>query len=195
MQVKRWGLHTRCTFQKSTKWGIKISPNTLSFKKLFPAELIGNLQRITLLVCPTQIFRQTKEDSLDQCATLHGKFNRVVDALDTTDMGECAVHAQLFAEWGSAQYLNVFIFTVNLCFRCIVRRVGHVSATRLAMMSHWHQCRVWHWWRLRLTAVLYSPFWNKFVTRCQNRSLALLQTSDSGSLICIFVLELLICFA
>lgn len=33
----------RCTFQNSMKRGIKISPSTLSFKKLFPTELIGNL--------------------------------------------------------------------------------------------------------------------------------------------------------
>lgn len=39
-----------------------------------------------------------------------------------------------------------------------------------------------------------QPFWNKFVTRCQNQSLALLQTSDFGSLTCIFLLGLLICF-
>ncbi|XP_029897603.1 uncharacterized protein LOC115352937 isoform X1 [Aquila chrysaetos chrysaetos] len=81
----------RCTFQNSMKRGIKISPNTLSFKKLFPTELIGNLQRITLLVCPSQICRQTKEESFEQCAALLGEFSRAVDALDATGTGEFSV--------------------------------------------------------------------------------------------------------
>lgn len=95
----------RCTFQNSMKWGIKISPNTLSFKKLFPTELIGNLQRITLLLCPSQICRQTKEESFEQCAALLGEFSRVVGRPWRHRHRRIlrAIHAQVFAEWGSAQ--------------------------------------------------------------------------------------------
>lgn len=109
----------------STKRGITISPNTLSFKKLFPSELIGNLQRITLLQCPTQIFRQTREDSLDQCATLNGKFNEVVDALNTTDTREFSVPYVLRYLQNGVQLSNsfyVFIFTLNCAFAILSAR-------------------------------------------------------------------------
>uniref|UniRef100_A0A8B9TXL4 Threonylcarbamoyladenosine tRNA methylthiotransferase n=1 Tax=Anas zonorhyncha TaxID=75864 RepID=A0A8B9TXL4_9AVES len=43
----------------------------------------------------TEIFRQTKEDSLEQHPTYHSSFNRAVDALDITDRNiPCAVHSQ-----------------------------------------------------------------------------------------------------
>uniref|UniRef100_A0A493SZ11 Threonylcarbamoyladenosine tRNA methylthiotransferase n=1 Tax=Anas platyrhynchos platyrhynchos TaxID=8840 RepID=A0A493SZ11_ANAPP len=44
----------------------------------------------------TEIFRQTKEDSLEQHPTYHSSFNRAVDALDITDRNiPCAVHSQV----------------------------------------------------------------------------------------------------
>uniref|UniRef100_U3IDT2 tRNA-t(6)A37 methylthiotransferase n=1 Tax=Anas platyrhynchos platyrhynchos TaxID=8840 RepID=U3IDT2_ANAPP len=44
----------------------------------------------------TEIFRQTKEDSLEQHPTYHSSFNRAVDALDITDRNiPCAVHSQI----------------------------------------------------------------------------------------------------
>ncbi|XP_068530825.1 threonylcarbamoyladenosine tRNA methylthiotransferase isoform X2 [Anas acuta] len=46
----------------------------------------------------TEIFRQTKEDSLEQHPTYHSSFNRAVDALDITDRNiPCAVHSQTVA--------------------------------------------------------------------------------------------------
>ncbi|XP_027307013.2 threonylcarbamoyladenosine tRNA methylthiotransferase isoform X2 [Anas platyrhynchos] len=46
----------------------------------------------------TEIFRQTKEDSLEQHPTYHSSFNRAVDALDITDRNiPCAVHSQTMA--------------------------------------------------------------------------------------------------
>ncbi|XP_066848165.1 uncharacterized protein [Anser cygnoides] len=47
-----------------------------------------------------KIFRQTKEDSLEQHPTYHSSFNRAVDALDTTDRNIlCAVHSQNCRGW------------------------------------------------------------------------------------------------
>ena len=151
LQVKRWGLRTRCTFQKSTEWSFKSSPNTLSFKKVFPAELIWNLQTVTWLVCPTQIFRQTKEDSLDHCVSSAEWWMPLTPKTQDTGALKAPRHWSLPCTcWYMLRYLqsgvqlntssNAFDFTVNSALA--------ISSTRWVMF----QLRDQQWWAVDISA-------------------------------------------
>lgn len=98
----------------------------------------------------------------------------------------CAVRAQVFAERRSAQQIFCFNFHCELCFHFVItRRVTFQQGD---------------WSDEPLTSALSDTGggWERLLhctALCEvNISVALLQTSDPGSLICIFVLEVLIFF-